>query len=376
MKKIKIGYFINDLANGGAESVMYNYLSHMNLSQFEVILITYAVSDLKCKKKFIDLGIKIYQVAPKRQHFFKSCKDIAYILKQEKFDIIHAHMTEWNCVPLFLAFMYHVKIRISHSHMANSMASGLLAKSILFFEKVAGRIVATNYFACGKEAGKNLFGDKFLESKKVIFINNAIEYEKFKFNPNYREQIRSKLGLHNEICIGNIARFSIQKNHMFLLDIFESFIKIRPDSKLLLIGCGPLEEKIRIKVKEKKLTNNVIFYGTTNHINLLYQAIDILLLPSLYEGLPVVAIEAQAASLPIICSSNISEEVLLTESICEMSLSRKPMEWAKKIIEYDNYQRRDTTLEIRKAGYDIREESRKLEQLYLSFIYKQFLKGL
>lgn len=370
MNKMKICYILNDLTNGGAEAVVYNYVTHMNLYIYNICIITYAVSDLKCKQKFQDLGIKIYEVSPKRKKFFLSCIQIVRILKEENFDIVHAHMTEWNCIPLSLALFCRVKIRISHSHMAKSEQS-FGQKLIFIFFKLLGKIVATDYFACGELAGENLFGKR---NKRVVIIYNAIECERFRPNFEIRNTVRNELQIGSSFCIGNIARFVPQKNHMFILEVFSELIKIKEDSKLLLIGCGPMKQVIEQRIIATGLKNKVIILDTTNEIEKFYQAMDAYILPSLYEGLPVTCIEAQAASIDTIISDYITKEILLTQFIERMPIKvnqqSNAKNWAKRLSTINRTDRKIYVLENMLKEYDIVEASKKLEKIYTDLINK------
>lgn len=221
---------------------------------------------------------------------------------------------------------------------------------------------------CSELAGRWLFGKKTYNAGKVVLLNNAIELEKFSYNEKIRNKKRKELKIKkNQIVIGHIGRFVTQKNHTFLIDIFNEIYKENNNTVLLLVGQGPLVEEIKEKVNQLRLTDHVQFLGQRNDANELYQAFDIFILPSLYEGLPVVGVEAQSAGLLCIFSSDMTKETKVLRSTRFISLS-SPEEWSNIILEtYKNHQRKDTKKEITRNGFDIEKEAKKLERIYLRF---------
>ena len=191
--------------------------------------------------------------------------------------------------------------------------------------------------ACSKEAGEWLFGNT-----QFIVLNNGIDVSKYVFNQNIREEYRKILGFSDELVLGHVGRFSNQKNHNFLIDIFYEIIKINKKSKLILIGTGELENEIKEKVESLSLKEKVIFLGARADVNKIMQAMDVFILPSLFEGLPVVGVEAQASGLPCIISDTVSKDVKITDSVLQISLSLPPEEWGKKLIDfYETFERKD-----------------------------------
>lgn len=374
MKKIKVCYFINGFSNGGAERSLYRYLSFMDLSKFEIHLIVYDnILDKKSIDEFFDLGIQIFIIPLWKKRFWKSCKKTIEIFRREQYDIIHAHMTDLNWLPLLLSLLVlPVKrtIRISHSHMYYGNIRLPIQRRFLYqIEGILGRLVATHYFACSCDAGISLFGKNNVVKENVYIVRNALDIENFLFSYNTRQRYRGELNLGNSFVIGNIARFEKQKNHFFLIGLFEQFVKIYPNSKLLLVGCGSLEKSIRKLVHEKNLDDKVIFCGTTNQIDVIYQVMDVFVLPSLYEGLGIVCIEAQTAGLPVLSSSNIPEEAKITDLLRFLSIENGYDEWVEELLKYVNRERKLVCMEdIQKAGYDIRLETKKLENKYISLL--------
>ena len=215
--------------------------------------------------------------------------------------------------------------------------------------------------ACSKEAALWMFGT----NKNVTMINNGIIVDNFKFDNDIRLKCRNELNIsESEVLIGHVGRFDEQKNHSFLIDIFSKINYISNNYKLLLIGKGPLEESIRTKVHDLGLEERVIFYGSSNRVNELMMAMDIFLFPSLYEGLPLVLVEAQSSGLRCICSDTISNDTFITDLVTPIQLNDNPEEWAHSVIESFDYQRIDYSSKIRDKGFDILNTIEQLKQLY------------
>lgn len=235
-----------------------------------------------------------------------------------------------------------------------------IVKNIL---KPFSKMFATNYFACSENAGRWLFGNKTFNQNKVKIIHNAIETERFKYNENIRNSIRKELHIEDKFVLGHVGRFVKQKNHDFLIDIFYEVYKKNKDSILLLIGDGPLEEKIKNKVKKLKLEEVVYFLGVKNNVNEFMQAMDVLVFPSLYEGLGMVTVEAQCAALKVICSSEVPKEIKICENVKFLDFNDLA-KWINNILDKNN-ERIDCIESARKNGYEIAYEVNKLEKLYV-----------
>ena len=328
----RICNIVCDITGGGVESVLINYFSHMNLNNCDLDLITYGISSESCAEKFRDLGFNIILIPPKRNGFFRSVKEMNKIFRIQKYDIIHAHLTEWNCIPMFLGWINGVHTRISHSHMAG-YCNGLKQKIIFSMQKLINCMFANKYCACGEDAAKYLYGTKRYKKGNIHILNNAIDIDKFRRNDTIRKVVRTELHIdESTLCVGHIGRFLEQKNHTFLIDIFAELVKIYPDSCLLLMGTGELEVPIHKKVCKKGLEDKIQFLGVRNDPERIYQAMDVFCLPSLFEGLPVVGIEVQAADIPCVMSDTISQKVKLTPLINMESLNESAKTWANKLL--------------------------------------------
>lgn len=362
MRKIKICHVIGDFVNGGVESVIYNYFSHMDLERFEVHIIAHGIKVQACADRFTALGFILHNIPPKRVSFVKSCQAMDVIFKANSFDIVHSHLTEWACVPLWLAWKNGVKVRINHAHMAKN-PTGVMrlydgARIWL------GRLAATDDFACGQAAGQYLFGKRLMAQGRVTMLPNAIELERFRHDEEVRHRLRAALMLEPDtVVLGHVGRFFAQKNHAFLIDIFAAYQQRNPNARLLLLGDGENRAMIHARVKEMGLSDRVYFAGNQDNISDWYQAMDIFLLPSLFEGFPVVGVEAQAAGLPCLFADTITSEVCLSPYAHFVPLSAGAEAWASAICDaLDGHDRADVSLPSR---YDIEETAAGLQRFYL-----------
>lgn len=363
-KKIKVCHVIGDFVNGGVESVIYNYFSHMNLDDFEVHIIGHGIKVQACADRFVSMGFRIHNITPKRESLLRNMKEMEAIFRENDFDVVHSHLTEWACIPMYVAWKCGIKTRVNHSHMAEQ-PRGIKNKVYYGIRLKLGKLFATDHFACGRDAAVYLFGDKAVEAGKVTILSNAIDLETFKFDDDIRQRIRRENRIADSTTVvGHVGRFFEQKNHSFLIDIFDAYQKTNPNSLLLLFGDGELKEKIEKKVHQLKLDKAVKFMGVKSNINEWYQAMDLFLLPSLFEGLPVVGVEAQASGLPCVFSDAITSEIKISDHVTFVPLAYSADEWAdtiKKLIAETIRNKVELS-----SRYDITKCANKLEQFYHS----------
>jgi len=364
MKRIKIVHIVGGLQSGGVEALLYNYFKYMNLPRFEVHIISHNPAVAECEQQFKELGFTIHIVPQKKKHPFKSTYMIYKIFKENKFDIAHAHMTLICFASLFIAKFAGIKIRIAHSHSFHSTGN-LFGELLNKIFKALTRLSATDYFACGEYAGIYLFGDMAVKNGKVKILKNAIEINKFKYNENIRNIVRKNLNIEDKFCVGHIGRFTKEKNHSFLLDIFNDIQAKENNAILMLIGCGELENEIKQKVRKSGLQEKVIFLGVRHDVSEIYQAMDVFIFPSLFEGFGMVVIESQTASLLTFISEAVPREAILTE-YCHIIPLNNSKDWANIVLNNRIHKRIDTSKEIKAAGYDITQSAHKLEEFYIS----------
>ncbi len=367
MKKegpIRVAHIIGKWLGGGVEAVVMNYYRHIDRSKIQFDFLCDEDSTNIPYEEIEQLGGRVILIPP-YQKVFKYQKELIRIFKENNYKIVHSHINTLSIFPLRAAKKAGVKVRIAHSHSTTNKKEwkkNLLKQVLRPFSKV----YATNYMCCSELAGRWLFGDKTYDSGQVYLLNNAINLDKFKYNEKLRKEKRKELGISDDtLVIGHIGRFVAQKNHTFLIDIFNEVHKKNPNSLLLLVGQGPLKEEIENKVKELKLNDSVRFLGQRNDANELYQAFDVFCLPSLYEGLPVVGVEAQASGLLCILSDAMTKETKVIESTKFNSLKNNSLNWADLILNsMKNYKRNDTSGEMTENKFNIEVEEKYLEKYY------------
>ena len=283
-EKIIVAHIMGKWNGGGVESVVMNYYRNIDRNRIQFHFLCDEDSTDIPYEEIEKLGGKVI-VIPPYQKLFKYQKELYRIFKENNYKIIHSHINALSVFPLRIAKKAGVPIRIAHSHSTSNKKEW--KKNILkMILRPFSKLYANNYFACTEYAGKWLFGKKVVERKELNVINNAIDLKKFEFNENTREDLRKELGIKEDVLvIGHVGRFMKQKNHEFLIDVFEKAIKQDDNIYLILVGQGPLEDKIKEMTKEKGIENKILFLGQRNDVNKLYQAMDIFVLPSLYEGL-------------------------------------------------------------------------------------------
>lgn len=350
---------------GGAETMVMNYYRNINRDLIQFDFMVHREKRGAYDDEIESLGGKIYRMIPiYPQNFMKYKKMISdFFDEHTEYQIIHSHMSELGYFVFQEAKKRGIPVRICHAHNApNGWDLKMFVRT--YFKHMSKKYI-THMFICGKEAGDWLFGKK--NENKFIMMNNAIDAESFRYKEEDRLAIRRKFKVDDKIVIGHVGRFNLQKNHMFLIDVFGEIHKLNDDSVLFLIGEGEEKSKIEKLVKEKNLENSVQFLGLRNDIPDLMQGFDAFVFPSLFEGLPVTMIEAQAAGLPCFISSQIPQECIITQNVDSISLQKSVQEWAKLILyKIELYQRKDAYEEIVAQGFDIKTNAKWLEEFYLS----------
>ena len=371
MKKsepIRIAHIVGKWLGGGVEAVVMNYYRNIDKSKIQFDFICDDDSTNIPYEEIESLGGRVILIPP-YQKPFKYHKELKRVLKENNYKIVHSHISTMSLFSLFAAACAKVPVRIAHSHSTTNKAEWKknLMKQVL---RPFSKVFATHYMGCSELAGRWLFGDKEYDKGNVFLLNNAIDLDKFKYDEKIRDAKRKELGIKkNTLVIGHIGRFVQQKNHTFLIDIFNEIVKKNKNTVLLLAGQGPLMEETKAKVKELGIENNVQFLGQRSDANELYQAFDVFLLPSLYEGLPVVGVEAQAAGLLCFLSSDMTKETKVLEATTIMNLTNTPEEWATNILDkVSSYKRIDTKEEISNNNFNIKVEAKKLEDKYKSLM--------
>lgn len=368
---MKIACIMGKWHGGGVESVVMNYYKNIDRSKIQFDFFCDADSTRIPYDEISELGGRVI-VIPPYQKMPQYYKTLVKEFKDGGYHIVHSHINAMSFFSLAAAKKAAVPVRIAHSHSTSSPHEWKknIIKNIL---RPLSKINATHYFACSEVAAKWLFGNKTFADNKITLLHNAIDLSRFSFDEKSREEIRKEFQIKEDIVVlGHIGRFMPQKNHDFLIDIFNEYHKLNNNSLLFLAGAGPLEEAVRQKVASLGLTDAVIFAGQRKDAQKLYMAFDIFLLPSLYEGLAVVAVEAQASGVAVFASDQVSPETDITKTIKMLPLE-KPEDWAEKIKEEVNRKAdrkrasEENVSRLRNNGYDISLEGRKLAEMYEAF---------
>lgn len=364
---IRIAHIIGKWIGGGVESVVMNYYRHIDRTKIQFDFICDEDSTNIPYEEIDKLGGKVILIPP-YQKVIKYHKELKRVFKEENYRIVHSHINTLSVFSLFAAKCAGVPVRIAHSHSTTNKKEKKknLMKQVL---RPFSKIFATNYMCCSELAGRWLFGNKEYDKGNVYLLNNAIDLDKFKYDEKIRENKRKELNIDDDtLVIGHVGRFVEQKNHRFLIDIFNEVHKQKENSILLLAGQGPLMEEMKEKVRNLGLEKNVKFLGQRDDISELYQAFDIFCLPSLYEGLPVVGVEAQATGNLCVFSNEMTKETKVLKTTEFLSLDQSTKKWADNILKNGKkYKKINTRNEVADNGFDIYVEEKKLENYYCYF---------
>lgn len=368
MKK-NILLYIETWGSGGVESLLVNIVKEIDKKKFNMKILTAQKNSNMYDEILRDNNCEIEEILNVKYknpfiRTFKSLKLFKSKLKEyDNIDIIHINI--YNSFWLIYAWIANkvgIKNIIVHSH--NTGIDNDRFKIKLLLHKL-GKILFRNknykYLACSEEGAKFCF-----KKRRTEILRNGIEAQKFDFNKKTREEYRKEFKIDNKLVVGHVGRFVKQKNHDFLIDIYKEIQKIENNSVLILVGAGPLEEEIKQKVKGYGLEDKIIYLKERNDVNKLMQMMDVFCIPSLYEGLGIVLIEAQTSGLPCIISDTIPNEAIVTDIVTKKSLNETAEEWAKTIIKVAKSNKRKSQLDkVIKNGYDISENIKILEGIYL-----------
>lgn len=356
---------------GGLETYLMQQFDHLDKTKvmYDFVNIT-SEDEIVFKEKIVQGGGKIYGVRSRHsnpiRHYWQWIQLLHRIAKDYKAIVLNSNSITY-VFPIFIARFFGIPMRIMHSHNSGfEQKIGLVKRLIIAMNRSLLKWGATDYFACSKVAGQWMFGKR----SHFIVIPNAIDCAKYQFDENVRNQVRQALGIKNQFVVGHVGRFTYQKNHSFLMDIFREIHKRNSQSVLLLVGDAVEDmsfyHAVKSKVQQYNLEDCVQFLGMRNDVPQLMQAMDCFVLPSRFEGLPVVGIEAQAAGLPCFFADTITREVGITELAYFFPIQNNEKQWAEIIVgTCKNGKRKNMEKEISNAGYDIQSEIRKIENFYI-----------
>lgn len=364
MKVLQVGLSFNP---GGIESFVMTYYRELSKQGVRFDFIS-MFPHLAYEEEIKSLGGKVFHTCDARKHPLKFSRQMRKILRIGRYDAVHVNMlSAANIVPLIVASYGKVPTVIAHSH--NSSTPGVVRNLLHRINRPLIPMFATKYFACSELAGEWLFSKKIRKSNNYHLIHNALDLKKFAFSLSEREEIRHELGVEGKFVLGHVGRFEEQKNHEFLLEIFREVASACEEAILLLVGEGELQEMIQKKAEEYGIEDRIRFLGIRKDVAELWKGMDIFVFPSLFEGLPIVALEAQASGIRSVMADTITTEVKIVNKVKFLSLQDSPKEWSRVILSYKGEDRsEEENSGIRqafaKAGYDIESAAQTLLSYY------------
>ncbi|MUV37170.1 putative glycosyltransferase EpsF [Lentibacillus sp. JNUCC-1] len=363
---IRVLHVVSSMGRGGIETFIMNIYRKIDRSKVQFDFLVHTQEKCAYDTEIRSLGGRIFSITPRKHGMLENRKDLNNFFKEHKeYKIVHQHLSSLTYIePLKLAKKHNVPIRIVHSH--NTMQGGIfIHKYIHKFNKRFIGSIATHYFACSRLAAKWLYPKKQYNNNNYQIINNAIDTERFVYNEEIRRVKREELGIEDSFTLGHVGRFTHQKNHELLIDIFKNIHDRCENTKLILVGDGELRKSIEEKVQKLHLKDKVIFTGVRSDIPELLQAMDVFVMPSYHEGLPVTVVEAQASGVPCVLSTNITQEIEILNIVEWCNLTDDLSTWTNSILNFKKINHRNNKKnEIIKAGYDVNDLAKRLEKIY------------
>lgn len=360
---MKILYVANMNKDSGVACFLMNYFRNMDAVRLKIDFLCWDKREKNFYKEIEELGGKVILIPSYKKNPFAFLSAIRKTLRDGQYDLVHGHEAIMNLPFFFFARLYGVENIVAHSH--NSSMPSAPKDFIVKVCRIFFGALCTEFMACSQNSGEYLFGKKRFARRGHV-VNNAIPLERFAYQEEIRKRYRSELGISGRFVLGHVGRFNFQKNHKYLIEVFRYYKKLDSKAVLLLVGDGETRTEISEKVQEYGLQDDVYFLGIRSDVAELMQAMDCFVLPSLYEGLAVVLIEAQTAGLPCYVSTG-AEEACCCKNSVSMSLNLSPQKWAKTIYEDKNrtIMRSEGIERVRNCGYDIKIEAEKLQNYYL-----------
>lgn len=367
MKKRRVCCFCEKWESGGIESFLHNVLMHMDLSAMAVDIVAAKLSDSVFTVPLKERGVQFFELSGNPNNLPANHRKFRRLLKEREYDVVHVNAFHGLSLKyLDLARKANVPVRIAHSHntgLRDSRTKKLkMVLHAIGSDFYAGS--ATHIWACSRKAAEFLYPMDMLIEDGYGFVPNGIDTERFRFNPEIREQVREELGLKDCFVVGNVGRLCYQKNQEFLLDVFAEICRARPQSRLLLVGDGEMRGQLEEKAKQLKITDKVIFYGLSTNVEELMWAMDAFVMPSYFEGLPVTAVEAQAAGLPCVFADAITKECALLPETRFCELSESTQAWSKEILNLQSTDRFAASAVVENKGFGIQSVSDLIKQVY------------
>ena len=371
---IRVAVVMGKMHSGGKKNLVMEYYRHIDKTKVQFDFICDEDSNAVPTDEIEAMGGRVY-IIPPYQNLPANLKAMTQICRENNYKIMHSYNSTMNLFAMYVGWKCKIPIRINESiSMGHKSDKKNVLKAIL---KPFSTCFSTHFMANGEVCGRWQFGDKLCNEGKVKIFKTVIDTHKNRFQPRLREQTRSEFDLKDKIVIGHIGRLTAQKNTLFIIDIFAAMCKKEPTAKLLIIGDGELKETMLARIDEKAIKDKVLYLGRREDIQQFYNAMDCFLLPSLYEGLPVVGVEAECAGVPIFFSTEIPEESSPCNDIGYfIGLKDGAEKWAEIVLEETKRNmplRCDRSEEVKAAGFDSQTEGERLGK-YNEQLVQQYCK--
>lgn len=363
-RKIRVLHVGIDSHLGGIETYLLKIATYIDKEKYQFDFLAFKGSEPCFRKELEELGCHFFYIEPRRKNYMAYLRDLNALYDKEDFDIVHCHLNSLSCIePCMIALKKGYKVIVHSRNAGNivSLKSRILHKMNYYcLPKKKIYCVAVSDFA-----GQWMFGKK----GKFTVLNNGLNVERYKFSETSRNKIRKELKLSNEQeVIIHIGAFRTQKNHDFLIDVFKEYLKDNPTSVLILVGDGPLKEKIHSKVCELKIDKNIVFLGQRSDIPELLSAADKFFFPSYYEGFPNALLEAEASGLYCVVSDTITRQAMLSNMCYSVALKDPITKWTSALGRKVNWDRNTGTQKVKQARLDISGEMQRLDDIYIKII--------
>lgn len=355
---IRILHVVTYMGRGGLETMLMNYYRSIDRTKVQFDFLTHRDFEADYDAEILALGSRIYHLPPLNPfgRGYLSALD-RFFAEHREYRIVHSHLDCMSGIPLKAAKKHGVPVRIAHSHSSRQDFDLKYPLKLLFKRTIAKQ--ATHLFACAEAAGHWMFG-----TDRFHVVNNAIDTMRYAFDPKVRASVRTELGISPDaIIVGHVGRFMTPKNHGFLLELFA---QLPPDTRLLLVGDGELRQQTEQLAEQLHIRDRVIFAGLRTDVDRMLQAMDVFVFPSLYEGLPLSIVEAQAAGLPCLISDKVPIECKKTELVTQLPLDAGASAWAEAVCSAAKTPRTNTLSQLRDAGFDIQANADWLADFYLT----------
>ena len=368
---IKVLQVIAGMNSGGMENMIMNYYRNLDRNVIQYDFLIFTEGEAFFEKEILSLGGKIYKIVSRRKNFIKNRRDVKEFFKKhaKDYDIAEFHQGITYYYPLRMAEKYKVKHRIIHNHGIDRVFLKKLKLYNNLFARKRISNLATEYFSCSEDVNEQLFSDEVIKNKKIKIIPNAIDVSKFKYSKKKENKIKKELNINDNVYVfGHVGTFTYPKNHDFIIQQYYEICKEKKDCVLLLIGEGPLRNQIENKVKNLNIQDRVIFLGVRRDVSDILSAVDTLIFPSLFEGIPLTLIEAQSAGVRLLLSDTINRKIECSD-LCNFIPLTENSKWKQFLMDFKKIKNRENYNEqIKETTYNIRKTATELQKTYVNIV--------